>query len=266
MPRPPPGNIRLEIRPLSELKPHEETVAGLTERVLRALEKERVQRDPVIVDGSSGTVLDGTHRVEALRRAGARSALTFVVDYQDPGVRLYRWLRVARGGERSRAVEIVRSLGLERVGRPPSTAAGSPLRVVVSRTEAYGLGGAASLDDQVEVVRGFDAACAERGLRVEFLDETLAVAAGGSPTAGEPLLTLVPPGLSKGDVLRAGAERRPFPPKSTLHVFPYRPLGVRYPVEDLRAGRDVLQELLGTRRARLLGASRGRREPVVVFE
>ncbi|MGA2665227.1 MAG: hypothetical protein ABSF83_09810 [Nitrososphaerales archaeon] len=263
MPHPPPGNIRLEIRPLSELRPHEETVAGLSERVLRALEKDRVQRDPVIVDGSSGTILDGTHRVEALGRAGARSALTFVVDYRDPGVRLFRWFRVVRVGERGKAMEVVRELGLERVG-PPSEAGGSPLRVVVSGAESYAIGGAtAGLEEQLELVRRFDAACAERGLRVEFLDEVPAAPRGSS--AGEPVLALVPPSLSKDDVLRAGAEGRPFPPKSTLHVFPYRPLGVRYPVEDLRAGRDVLQELLGDRSPRMLGASRGRREPVVVY-
>jgi len=265
----PADKIDLRIIPISGLRPHEETVERLSMELRRAIVEEGVQRDPVVVDDSSGTILDGTHRVEALGKAGARSVLAYVVDYNDPYVRLYRWYRVVRNPARELVAEIVGELGLMRLGR---LEAGNPARaadngvVLTYRGEAFGKE-TPGLLERTGAMRAFDRAAARRELLVDFVDEDSAAPG----LLHGPDLFLIPPKFGKQDVLVAAKEGRLFPPKSTLHVFPFRPLGVRYPVEDLKAGRDVLAELLRSKRARLVEPSsshggRKYREKIVVFE
>jgi hypothetical protein len=261
--------IDLRIKPISELRPHEETVERLSEKLARALVKEGVQRDPVVVDRASGTILDGTHRVEALRRTGAVVVLAYVLDYRDPRVSLYRWCRLVRKPDERLASRVIKGLGLERRDRAHLGAAaieGSQSLQVLFQGETFGRG-EPSLGGDIETMRAFDRAAEANGLKVEFIDESRVT---GGPLGGSDLF-LFPPRFGKDDVLRAGAEGRLFPPKSTLHVFPVRPLGVRYPVEYLREGRDVLGAVLATRTPRLVDPSayqggRSYREKVVVFE
>ncbi len=261
--------IDLRIIPISQLRPHEETVDRLSEQLGKALVRDRVQRDPVIVDQGSGTILDGTHRVEALRRAGAKAVLAYLVDYRDPRVHLYRWCRLVRNPEGTQAAEIIETLGLEGLG--PTRAGTAAIEdaqylLVLYRGKTYGRKGPSKARD-IEAMRAFDRAAEAKGLRVEFVDESRA--AGG--LLGGSDLFLVPPRFGKEDVLGAAAEGKLFPPKSTLHVFPFRPLGVRYPFEDLQSGRDVLEAVLETRKPRLVEPSayqggRNYREKIVVFE
>jgi len=265
----PRGDINLRLRPLSQLRQHEETVQRLSEALLRKLVRDGVQRDPVVVDEATGTILDGAHRVEALGKAGANYALTYLVDYADPRVRLYRWYRVVTRPGTAEAREIIDELNLKRLGhigtRDLSPRPRSSL-VVAYLGEAYGRK-TTDIEVDVRTMREFDRAAGERRLRVGFIDE-----ASGTPRLlrGDDLV-LIPPGLGKEDVLRAGAEGKLLPPKSTLHVFPLRPLGVDYPLEDLRAGRDILDRLLESRGSRVIEPrsthrGRGYRERVVVFE
>ncbi len=84
-------------------------------------------------------------------------------------------------------------------------------------------------------------------------------------------MALLTPKFKKDEVIDAAMQGRPFPPKTTLHVFPLRPMGINYPIEALRSQGDMLEKLLGTRKPRRIDPPsfyRGRlyREPVVVFE
>jgi hypothetical protein len=261
--------IRLEIRPLSQLRPHEETVRGFTEALLRDLIRDGVQRDPVVIDQNSGTILDGSHRSKALSQAGVVSVVACLVDYNDPEVRLFRWHRLVRSPGRERAAEIIGSLKLQRLHSTDAWVAAEArdgrLKVIY-RGEAFAMKGGSHLEE-IGAIRTFDHLVEGTGLRTEFRDEASATAAH---VQGEDLF-LIPPRISKDDVLRAAAEGRLFPPKSTLHVFPLRPLGVNYPLRELRTGTDVLDRVLGARKARQIASpsnyrGRGYREGIVVFE
>ncbi len=265
----PRARINLKLRTISRLRPHEETVERLSEALLRRLIRDGVQRDPVVVDEASGTILDGTHRVDALRKAGAEFALTYLVDYADPQVRLYRWYRVVSRPGEGRANEILTELRLERRGPLGATDFSPRPRSALLATyhgEVFGRE-TDDLEGDTSTMRTFDRAVARKGLHIGYVDE--ASVTPGMVQGDD--LTLIPPGFGKEDVLRAGAEGKLLPPKSTLHVFPVRPLGVDYPVEALRTGKDVLEEVLGSRNTRVIEprsayGGRGYRERVVVFE
>jgi ParB-like nuclease domain len=265
----PGGRINLKVIPISQLRPHEQTVARLSEDLTKAILKDGVQRDPIVVDQGSGIVLDGMHRLESLREIGARSAVAYLVDYADPRVKLYRWYRFVKKPGDEVARDIIDELGLESIGPVGAGAQAAPATrlLVTYRGEAFGAEITGDIAEDTRVMRAFDLAVARRGLQVEFMDEA---SASSGLLAGDDLFLLTPK-FAKEDVLRAGREGRLFPPKSTLHVFPIRPLGLNYPVEDLRAGRDVLESVVSSRRPRLIEAPfsfRGRvyREGIVVFE
>lgn len=257
--------VNLRIVPLSALRPHEETVASMSEAVLRSLIRDGFQRDPIAVDSETMTVLDGSHRVEALSKAGAKSALAWVLEYGDPNVQLFRWYRLVRSPGEDLPERILKELGLTLLGQAERARSDGRLRII-RRGRAFGHGRSA-LVEELRTMRTFDRMVAESGFEVEFVDEASAT---NVHLKGDDLF-LVPPAISKDDVIAAAAAGRLFPPKSTLHVFPFRPLGVNYPIDDLREGRDVIEVLLASRRPRMVESRgaygrRGYREALVVFD
>ena len=57
--------------------------------LVRQIEAEGEISRPIIVDKRSFMVLDGHHRLAALKRLGAIRVPAYLVDYQNPGVRVY---------------------------------------------------------------------------------------------------------------------------------------------------------------------------------
>ena len=96
--------------PISRLRGHEEIDEEAVQELLRTLRTDGVFSEPIWVARGSFTVLNGHHRVEALRRLGARQVPAWVVDYESDLVCLVPWrpdtpveksevVRRARAGE-----------------------------------------------------------------------------------------------------------------------------------------------------------------------
>ena len=115
--------------PIEDLLIHEEIEPG----PLRALEAEIRQegrvRDPIWVARGSGVVLNGHHRLAVLRSLGAARAPSWLLDYDDPRIRLDRWgpgppltkeevLRRARAGRPFPPKTTRHRLDFELPGRP----------------------------------------------------------------------------------------------------------------------------------------------------
>ena len=76
---------------LSELKAHEEIEEANLLDLLEHLRASKVISDPIWVARGSSVILNGHHRVEALRRIGADRAPAWLLDYDSELVRLERW-------------------------------------------------------------------------------------------------------------------------------------------------------------------------------
>ena len=74
---------------IQKLIQHERVHPARLKEVRKALRKEGVVRRPVIVDKETNIILDGHHRVQALREFGAKRVPVAYVRYQDAGVRVY---------------------------------------------------------------------------------------------------------------------------------------------------------------------------------
>ena len=101
---------KFRLVPIEELRGHEKTDERAVRALVRALRSDRVFSEPIWVARGSYAVLNGHHRVEALRRLGARRIPAWVVDYESELVTLEPWrpgvavaksevIRRARSGE-----------------------------------------------------------------------------------------------------------------------------------------------------------------------
>jgi L-serine kinase (ADP) len=77
--------------PLSELRAHEQIDEANALDLVALLRRTRVLADPIWVARGSSVILNGHHRVEALRRLGADRVPAWVLDYESELVHLERW-------------------------------------------------------------------------------------------------------------------------------------------------------------------------------
>ena len=62
---------RFALVPLRELKTHEEAEPDRVKRVMKQLQSTKLVKKAIVVDSKTRVVLDGVHRLSALRRLGA---------------------------------------------------------------------------------------------------------------------------------------------------------------------------------------------------
>jgi hypothetical protein len=98
------GGAEFALLPLSSLKGHEEIEESSLLELMAHLRRSRVLSDPIWVARGSSVILNGHHRVEALRRLGADRVAAWLLDYDSELVHLERW----RAGPPIAKSEVVR--------------------------------------------------------------------------------------------------------------------------------------------------------------
>jgi L-serine kinase (ADP) len=103
--------------PIDRLKIHERfdptKIAALADRIRRA----GVFANPIWVARDSWVILNGHHRVEALRRLGAKRIPAWVFDYESDAIHVERW----KGGQPMAKSEVVERSASGRPFPPKST-------------------------------------------------------------------------------------------------------------------------------------------------
>lgn len=74
---------------IDNVRSHERTLSRRVATLVRQIKEEGSVRRPIIVDKRSLIVLDGHHRVAALRQLGAARVPVYLVDYLGSDVRVY---------------------------------------------------------------------------------------------------------------------------------------------------------------------------------
>ncbi len=87
----PSGTPRFRLIRLRDLHEHEEIEPHKVDELVKNIERTKVVADPIWVAAGSGVILNGHHRVAALRRLGAERVPAWVIEYYSPDVRLERW-------------------------------------------------------------------------------------------------------------------------------------------------------------------------------
>jgi hypothetical protein len=81
---------------LEELREHEEIRPEYLEELKNEILSDGLLKMPIAVDKSTYIILDGHHRLHALRRIGCKRIPVVLVDYQSPEIEVIPW----REGER----------------------------------------------------------------------------------------------------------------------------------------------------------------------
>jgi len=76
---------------ISELKEHEEIRPDHLEAPKNEILSDGILKMPIAVDRSTCIILDGHHRLHALRRMGCKRIPVIMVDYQSPEISVIPW-------------------------------------------------------------------------------------------------------------------------------------------------------------------------------
>lgn len=224
--------LKISLQRLENLKPHEEHIERRVEDITRSLETTGILRRPLIADEKTGVVIDGTHRLEALKRLGAVSAPVVLIDYiSEEEVRVMGWVRLYRPAGSSALDKI-----LESILNIPGASLEKRSRVLLVMIEGRG-------GDPYRWVAMLERDKAFRSLveRIEYLPSP-----GSSRLRRGVGVALIMRPLSKKEVIEAGVLGRPYPPKSTRHLTILKRLEIRFRVRRLlrAAGEDKIPGLM----------------------
>jgi hypothetical protein len=226
--------ILLTLKRIQDLKPHEETVPSDLRGIVTTLERDPVLRHPIVADSSTGAVLDGTHRLAALSQLGCYTIPTALIDYQNPLVRVDRWFRVITGENLNDFMK-----RMEQKPSHPSSSISNADQGLLSRL-SY-----ATLCDQRECFTfSSDEFTALKACQDSFQIEEIARNSQLkiAYTDNDDLKNLSKISflmstirVEKSEVIESCVNRTLFPPKSTRHLIPSRPLGLAVPIDWLKS-------------------------------
>jgi len=258
-----PGlELQIGLEDLSKVRIHEEIIPEMLGELVGEIKSSSVVRHPVIVSLNALVVLDGMHRVAALRKLGCRYLPVCFLDYQNPNVRVGCWYRTIRGEvAESKFLSLFRLLGLS-VEPVLSETASRALEgrqataALLTKDACYLLKGESSeIRESYAWVKRIERALKEEGLRVDYENELDAVQ---QARTGEVVATLMVPEVRKDEVIEAALSGNVFAHKTTRHVLSARPMHVDVPLGWLKGDRSVkelnhiLMEHLSKRRVKRL--------------
>ncbi len=280
--------LKITLVETSKLYIHEEIIPESLARLVDKIKSEGVWTDPIIVDEKTMVVLDGMHRVAAVRQLGFKYIPACLVDYDNPSIELYAWSRVfkpARKEGRSGLdymdylVNQLNTAGFRSI-HIPSLEAGfkmlnkrSLIGLLVFEDRIIGV---KSLVQDIKLiydrVKNIENIAVNKGFTVEYHTEKDALSLARNGEA----ITLIPPTITKNEVREVALRGEVFIHKATRHVIPARPLRVNVPLEwlvgniNLEEIQRKLVEQLSNRKIKILppGTILDRRyeEELYVFE
>lgn len=176
----------------------------------------------MIVDQETGVIIDGMHRYESLRSLGACRIPVIGVNYlSENEVKIAGWARtyilrrpldaddpsVAGFAKRFHEIDV------KRIGRSLVLFLRGDNTEKIYREIAF-------LEKDPLFLSNVDRIVFRPHISYSMLRKTHSI-------------VIMPPPLSKEDVIRAGTEGKPFPPKSTRHITILKKLELRIRVKDL---------------------------------
>ena len=266
--------ILITLRKASDLKPHEETVAEDLRKLVDALRENPVLRHPIIADQRTGIVLDGTHRLAAIKQLKCKFIPSALVDYDDPQITIERWFRQFSGSNLRNLENDLRRLSPKEISRDECEDGLSKRRWYATvESPRSCLAFAVRSQKPYEMARdshSIEVAARKHGVNIAYHDSKDA-----RPGDAESLIMSTIK-IEKKEVVEAVGKGKLFPPKSTRHIIPSRPLGGGVPIDwlqgsDFSEAQSRYQEYIQSRKVKRLpeGSRVGSRrylEEVFLFE
>jgi len=227
------AGFTLGVKPVSALRPHEQTIPSHVKGLAAEIREEGVQKDPIIVDHDTLTVLDGMHRLAAFISLGLENAVCCSVEYSSPEIKLSRWARVYTLPSGYPLPELFRESGIAKratLAQAFDTLEGRDTGLALLTPDAaYLPDGNLDLTRAMETMTEFDRMAESEGWERRFVPEDEI----DVPLQSDRNVVLLVRKLRKDDVVNSARSGRLFPCKTSMHVIDPRPVAVNFPVPEL---------------------------------
>jgi len=242
--------MEIVLMELEGLNLHEEMDPGVLRPLIREIDDDEELWCPVIVDRESMVVLDGTHRVNALRILGCKYVCVYFVNYSDPEIGVERWFRtISDHLPKERVEEVAGGLGMVLTPLGPSGVNDVSYPVLRLRDgSSFALAPRSDSLHCYDILRDFERKLEAMGYEMDYDTET---DADSKLTRGAVSAVLQPPVLGKDQVVSSAVQGHVLPCKSTRHIIPGRPVGVDVPLTLLK-NHEINLEEANTRLAALI--------------
>ena len=90
-------DLRIYLSSLEKLLSHEETIPDEVATLKREFLRDQVVRNPIFIDANTYVVLDGMHRVAAMKELNCICVPVCAVDYRNPSIKVDTWYRTMYG-------------------------------------------------------------------------------------------------------------------------------------------------------------------------
>ena len=279
----PDFHLYVGIARISDLKPHEEIIEDYLEKLSSIIRKCKFLKNPIIVDLNSNVILDGMHRWHALKRMGFKYIGVCYVDYRDPRVKLRRWFRFLKGRvDVNLLIKELKELRKQGVleGEWVSIAEVEGLEKGGILLGGYGEVFLPEFDNREKLLyyRSLDSV-------IEYLSKKFRLKLEYRPDVDLPgaqrlleeySVIVAMPTLSKNEVVEVALAGLVYPPKTTRHEIPARPMFMNFPLgllrkrdADLPALNEHLRKLLRYKNVLYISSGleieREYREDIILF-
>ena len=219
---------------IENLKPHEEVIESLVKSLADAIRIQGIVRDPLMVDQEELVVLDGMHRLAALKLLKSHFAPCCLVDYDNPLIKVGSWFRLFAIEEAELVAKdlLKQNMLLYVEDKTDIGKARSDPRAIIFTKDGYCFNLQQS-SDAVEFTRtavNLERELTTRGCHVDYQPESVAFQ---QLISGSTDLVIAVPVFTKQQIRQLGVAGLLLPHKVTRHVMPSRPMRVDIPLHML---------------------------------
>lgn len=208
------------------LRPHEQIDPIRLHEIKKQLIKEGIQREPIIIDGDHLIVLDGHHRIKALKDLGYSKVAAHKINYKDNDLILKTWHPAIKGSKKELQTtlhdHIDSSENNQILARCP--------RLILYDKEH-------NLKTNRKTI--MNSILGRFRIRYVRNEEKARELARHDKFAG----CIIFESIEKQDVINAALSGRIFPPKTTQHIIPCKPEKCVIPLEKLGKCPHVTSDL-----------------------
>jgi len=239
-------SLNLAILDIDSLHMHEETIPELVEQLAWSVKAEGRVKHPIIVDTESLVVLDGVHRVAALKKLRIKRIPACLVDYKNPNIKVCSWYRTITGAAPSghilkqvertgNVVREIRRFDESSIGVPPTVAA------IRFRHKAFLIDSSfQNLKEAYDIIGRIEERMKRSGLRIKYETESDALE---NLRKGRVNAVLCTPRLGKKEIVEAAISGQVLASKATRHIIPARLMNLNVPLNFLRDDKRLLSEV-----------------------
>ncbi|MEE8571536.1 MAG: ParB N-terminal domain-containing protein [Candidatus Bathyarchaeia archaeon] len=210
---------------------HEEIIPDSLAELKNRIINDKVLRAPIIADKDTLVILDGMHRVTALRDLGCRFICVCLIDYMNPEIKLDRWCRaIDRATTFTDVSDILAEKGIT-LERAPQGQSLDEIILHLPEGKYAVSTSKKNIKNMLNTVVTIELFLESKGYTVthEIEEDAKQMMKRGAVGA-----FFCPPLLEKRQVIEVATRGEVFAFKSTRHVIPARPVGVNVPLKFLK--------------------------------